>query len=221
MQRLFDIFFAVFAIIFLFPLLLIICIVLRFSGEGEIFYVQTRVGRYGKPIKILKFATMLKDSANLLSGTLTLRDDPRILPVGRILRKTKINELPQIFNVLMGDMSIIGPRPQTKECFECFETSAQSKLITVLPGLSGIGSIYFRDEELMMSNASNAKAFYTSHIMRYKGELETWYIDNWSLGLYFKLIFITLRVVITSENPVKVCNFKNIPKAPIELEQYF
>src|SRR5688572_28356572 len=109
MQRFFDIIFSLIAISILSPLLLIIIIVLRFTGEGEIFYMQDRVGVGGKLFGVFKFATMLKNSPQMGTGFLTTKDDPRVLPLGRLLRKTKLNEFPQIFNILIGDMSFVGP----------------------------------------------------------------------------------------------------------------
>src|SRR5690606_21086740 len=117
MQRFFDIVLASAALLVLAPLLLPITLILRFTGEGEVFYVQQRVGKNREFFGLYKFATMLKNSPNMSTGTVTVKDDPRVLPVGRFLRKTKLNELPQLFNVLKGDMSIIGPRPQTRRCF--------------------------------------------------------------------------------------------------------
>ena len=116
-----DLFFSGMALFFLAPLLLAIIVVLRMTGEGEVFFRQQRVGIGGKHFKLYKFATMLKDSPNMGTGTVTLTNDPRILPFGFVLRKTKINELPQLINVLKGDMSIVGPRPQTKRCFKVFK----------------------------------------------------------------------------------------------------
>ena len=92
--------------------------VLRLTGEGQVFFLQHRVGKGGKTFKLHKFATMLKNSPNMATGTVTIKDDPRILPMGRILRTTKINEVPQLINVIKGEMSIVGPRPQTQRCFD-------------------------------------------------------------------------------------------------------
>ena len=112
MQRLFDIIFSGIALVLLSPLLLPLMFILRVTGEGEIFFPQSRVGRGGKHFKLYKFATMLKDSPNMGTGTVTVKNDPRILPIGGFLRKTKVNELPQLINIFNGDMSVIGPRPQ-------------------------------------------------------------------------------------------------------------
>ena len=120
MVRFFDIFFSGLALIVLSPLLVPVVIILKFTGEGEVFYLQDRVGKDGKIFKLMKFATMLKDSPNMGTGTVTVKDDPRVLPFGKFLRKTKINELPQLLNILKGDISIIGWRPQTKKYYYLF-----------------------------------------------------------------------------------------------------
>ena len=172
MQRILDIVLAGGVLIFVSPIIVLVVFVLRFSGEGRNFFRQFRIGKNGKRIKILKFVTMVKDSPYIGTGTVTLKDDPRVLPFGKILRKTKINELPQLFNVLTGDMSVIGPRPQTQRCFDAFPIECQNEIITVAPGLSGLGSIFFRNEELMLDNANSADEFYNKIIMPYKGELE-------------------------------------------------
>ena len=109
MERFFDIFFSGLALLVLSPLLVPIVLILRFSGEGEIFFLQERIGKGGQVFKLFKFATMLKDSPNIGTGTVTMKGDPRVLPVGKFLRKTKINELPQLLNIFFGDTSVIGP----------------------------------------------------------------------------------------------------------------
>ena len=114
-MRFIDLCFSSLGLIILLPLFLAVAILLKFTGEGDIFYLQERIGLNGKTFFIIKFATMLRNSPNIGSGTITSKNDSRILPVGKILRKTKINELPQLLNVLFGDMSIIGPRPHV-EC---------------------------------------------------------------------------------------------------------
>jgi lipopolysaccharide/colanic/teichoic acid biosynthesis glycosyltransferase len=113
LKRIFDIVFSSIAILLVLPLFVPIIIILRFTGEGKVFYKQTRVGVDKKPFDLLKFSTMLENSSNMQGGDVTSANDPRVLPVGKILRKTKINELPQFFNILKGDMSLVGPRPTT------------------------------------------------------------------------------------------------------------
>ena len=126
LKRLFDLILSFIALFFLFPFFLIISIILLFTGEGEVFYLQERIGFKNKKFKIIKFATMIKDSPNIGTGSITLRDDPRVLPIGKILRKTKINELPQIFNVIIGNMSIVGPRPQMERDLDKFPKSTRN-----------------------------------------------------------------------------------------------
>ena len=217
MQRFFDIFFSGLALIVLSPLLVPIALFLRFSGEGEVFFAQQRVGLNGKKFNLLKFATMLMDSPNIGTGTVTVKNDPRILPLGRLLRKSKINELPQLLNILFGDMSVVGPRPQAPRCFEAFSSDVQSQIVKVRPGLSGIGSIIFRDEENLLHGASDPVIFYDTVIAPYKGELEKWYIDNQSLTNYFLIIFVTVWAVLSPGSRIIWRVFPSLPHPPKEL----
>ncbi len=219
MQRLLDILFSGVALLILAPLLVPIVILLRFTGEGEIFYVQQRIGRGGKMFGLLKFATMLKNSPNLGTGTVTVKNDPRVLPMGGFLRKTKINELPQLINILLGDMSIVGPRPQTQRCFDAFPKVSQIEIMKVRPGLSGIGSIFFRDEEDLMHAAKDPNRFYDEVIMPYKGALEEWYVRNASLSTYLLVIFVTAWVVIFPKSRIACSVFSGLPKPPAELPE--
>ena len=221
MQRFFDIIFSGLALIIFSPFLIPVSIILKFTGEGEVFYVQQRVGKDGKMFGLLKFATMLKDSANIGTGTVTVKNDPRVLPIGKFLRKSKINELPQLINILKGDMSIIGPRPQTEQCFFAFPKKSQELIIRVKPGLSGIGSIVFRDEENILDRSYiNKLKFYDSVIAPYKGELEQWYVRHQSLYTYFMLICLTVWVVLFSKSKIYNKIFPDLPKASNILEKY-
>lgn len=217
MQRLFDIIFSGIALLILAPLLVPIMILLRFTGEGEVFYVQQRVGANGRMFGLLKFATMLKNSPNIGTGTVTVKNDPRVLPMGGFLRKTKINELPQLINILVGDMSIVGPRPQDKRCFDVFPKDVQSEIVKVKPGLSGIGSIFFRDEEDLLHEVANPTRFYDEVIAPYKGALEKWYVNNATLTNYFLVIFVTAWVVIFPKSRIAWSVFKGLPVPPPEL----
>ena len=198
MQRLFDLLFSSLALLMLLPLLIPVIVILRFTGEGEVFFRQTRIGKNMKNFSLLKFATMLKNSEQIGAGTVTLKDDYRVLPVGKFLRKTKINELPQLFNILLGDMSIIGPRPLHNKQFSFYSTEDQSVIASTFPGLSGIGSIIFRDEEKILQNSSDPDMSYKEFITPEKARLEKWYVKNNSLFLYFKLIILTIVAVIFS-----------------------
>ncbi len=196
MTRLCDIVISSLALTILLPFLIPICIILRLTGEGEVFYKQERIGQNGVPFSLIKFATMMKESPQLGAGAFTITDDPRILPLGRILRKTKINELPQIINILIGDMSIVGPRPLMQKQFRFYEEDARRKIFSRRPGLTGIGSLVFRDEERFFDGSSNPEEIYRTKISPAKEILELWYAENSNLALYFFLIFMTALAVM-------------------------
>ena len=217
MTRALDIILSGLALVALTPLLLPLAVILRFTGEGEVFFVQSRVGRNGEHFGLYKFATMLKDSPNMGAGTVTLKDDPRVLPVGKFLRTTKINELPQLLNIFLGDMSIVGPRPQTRRCFDAFPELSQAAIMQVRPGLSGLGSIAFRGEEDMMDASSDPDRYYDDVIMPYKGLLEEWYVANESLSIYIKAILATAVVVLSPKSQIFWRIFEGLPVPPREL----
>ena len=219
MERFFDILFSGLALLALSPLLVPIVIILKCSGEGEVFFLQERIGKDGKLFKLFKFATMLKDSPNLGTGTVTMRGDPRVLPVGKFLRKTKINELPQLLNIFFGDMSVIGPRPLTIEQFGFYSNSIQAIIKQVRPGLSGVGSIIFRGEEEIMHDATASVDFYANVIAPYKGALEEWFVSNKSLYIYFVAIFVTAWAVLIPNSKIAWRVFKDLPEPPTELKQ--
>ena len=200
------------------PLLITIVIILKFTGEGEVFFLQERIGKDGKLFKLFKFTTMLKDSPNLGTGTVTMRDDPRVLPVGKFLRKTKINELPQLLNIFFGDMSIIGPRPLTTRTFDSYSETTQTVIKQVRPGLSGVGSIIFRGEENLMAGATASVDFYHNVIAPYKGALEEWFVANKSLYIYFLAIFTTVWAIVFSKTKIAWIVFKGLPEPPEELK---
>jgi len=215
MPRILDILLSVFTLLFLLPLFIPIVLILLLTGEGKVFYLQNRVGYKNKKFKIIKFATMLSNSPDIGSGSLTLKNDPRVLPFGSFLRKTKINELPQILNIIIGDLSIVGPRPQMQVDFEKYSDDVQKKIYNDRPGLTGIGSIIFRDEESLISAASENEDphdFYKRVIAPYKGELEMWYQSHRSLFLDFQLIFITAWVIIAPQTRLYEKWFKDLPK---------
>jgi len=214
MMRLCDVVLSLFAIVVLSPLLVPVVIILKLTGEHHVFYMQERIGIGGKPFGLLKFATMLEDSPNIGTGDITIRNDPRVLPFGRILRKTKINELPQLINVLKGDMSIIGPRPLTPKNFNYYSDKVKDVVGRIRPGLSGIGSIVFCNEETIIADSGmSPQEFYRQCISSYKGELEVWYYRNRGLILYFKLIILTVLVIIRPSIDVHKY-LKGIPSQP-------
>ena len=215
MPRIIDVLLALLALLVLLPFSIPIVVILLLTGEHKVFYLQTRVGYKNKRFKIIKFATMLSNSANIGSGSLTLKNDPRVLPFGSFLRKTKINELPQILNIIIGDLSIVGPRPQMQVDFEKYSDTVQKNIYNVRPGLTGIGSIIFRDEESLISLAAeneNPHNFYKRVIAPYKGELEMWYQSNNSFFLDLQLIFMTAWVIIFPQSKLYEKWFKDLPK---------
>lgn len=219
MDRFFDILFSAIALLLLSPLLVPTIVILRITGEGEVFFLQERIGKSGKKFKLFKFATMLKDSPNIGTGTVTMRDDPRVLPVGTFLRKTKINELPQLLNIFLGHMSFIGPRPLTMQTFTAYSENTQRLITQVRPGLSGVGSIIFRGEEEIMHGATASVDFYRSVIAPYKGALEEWFVSNRSLYIYFVAIFVTAWAVLIPSTKIAWRVFKDLPEPPSELKE--
>jgi len=214
-KRVMDIIFSMLALILLLPLFIPITLLLLFTGEGYVLYFQERLGYKNKPFQIWKFATMLKNSLQMGSGTITLKNDFRVTRVGKFLRKTKINELPQIINILKGDISFVGPRPLILSSFEVYSENIQSKIYNVKPGLTGVGSIIFRDEESLLSSIKDEDphTYYQKVIAPYKGELELWYRNNQSFIVDFKILIVTVWVVLFPKSKLISKSFKGIPKA--------
>jgi lipopolysaccharide/colanic/teichoic acid biosynthesis glycosyltransferase len=209
---------ALIAMTVILPVLIPVCIGLLLTGEHYVFYFQKRIGFKNRIFSIWKFATMLKDSPNIGTGIHTTREDPRVLPMGHFLRKTKINELPQIVNILKGDMSIVGPRPLVDKTFEPYPDHVKRTIYNVRPGLTGIGSIVFRDEERLLSETSlEPQVFYKNHISPYKGELELWYQGHLSFRTDFMLIFLTAWVIVRPESDLVYRVFRDLPVRPKEL----
>lgn len=195
-MRMIDVILSLTILIFLMPLFIIVVVILRFTGEGKVLYVQSRIGRYGRPFHIYKFATMLKDSPRIGSGSITAKNDPRILPVGKYLRASKVNELPQIINILKGDMALIGPRPHVERDLLGVSVETQALIQTVRPGLSGVASIIFRDEEKILQLFDDPRDIYDNYIAPCKARLEVWYVSNKNFLLDLVLIFCTIQVVL-------------------------
>lgn len=217
-KRFFDIVASLAALILLSPLLLIIILILRVTAEGEVFYGQKRIGFRNQPFRIWKFATMLKNSSNMGTGDITLRRDPRVTKIGSILRITKLNELPQLINILKGEMSFVGPRPLTERGFCLYSNYHQRHVYNVMPGLTGIGSIIFRDEELIISNSPlSPHECFEQVIMPYKGELEMWYQANQSFSTDFMLLLLTIWYVVNPQSNLVFRVFKDLPKRELQV----
>ncbi len=217
-KRLFDILFAIFWLALLSVPLLAIMLILKLTGEHKVWFLQERVGLHGRRFKVYKFATMRTDSEWTGNKDITLRNDPRVLPVGRYLRKGKINEVPQIINILIGDMSVVGWRPLMPKSFAYYPEHVQEKIINLKPGLTGIGSIVFRDEEAITASADKPpERVYKEDIAPYKGELELWYQDHQSLWLDLKIVLATGWAVISPGSRPHETWFQGLPPKPAGL----
>lgn len=212
-KRLIDLTISVVAFILLSPILIPIMLILRLTGEGYIFYYQKRIGYKKAYFDIWKFATMLKNSPSIGTGSITLRNDPRLLPLGKFLRMTKINELPQIINVLIGNMSIVGPRPLVDKTFNAYSEHVKEHVYDSKPGITGIGSIVFRDEEQLISASDlEPHQFYKEVVAPHKGELEMWYQNHKSVITDLLIIFLTAWVIIFSKSELVYKVFPDLPK---------
>ena len=193
---------------------------LRLTGEGEVFYLQERLGKNGRPFQLIKFATMLKVSPSIGSLEITVQNDPRVLPVGGFLRKTKLNEIPQLINIFIGDMSFVGPRPQTRTNFDFFPPETQATIASLRPGLTGIGSIVFRDEEWIVENSEKTyEACYREDIGPHKGELERWYKTHQGIVTYLSIVFVTLWVVLRPRSMIFRRIWPSLPPLPLSLRR--
>jgi len=212
-KRIFDFIFSLLAILILSPIFIIISILLVLTGEHEVFYWQERIGFRNKTFRILKFATMLKNSPNMGHGDVTVRKDPRITSVGRFLRMTKINELPQLYNILIGEMSFVGPRPLVRAGFERYSDEMRGKVYNVKPGLTGIGSIVFRDEELIITQSPlPPHECYRDVILPYKGALELWYQQHQSFYTDMMILFLTAWYILFPSSRLVYKVFPTLPQ---------
>lgn len=195
MIRLLDIIFSTLGIIILLPLFLIICLIIKADSKGGCFFIQERIGKGGKPFGILKFRTMRcgADADGLLTiGT----HDRRITRVGSFLRKTKIDELPQLWNVLKGEMSIVGPRPEVEK-YVLLYTEEQRRVLSVRPGITDYASIEYVNENEILSQASDPDRAYIEKVMPHKIKLSMRYLEHYCVSEYLKIIFLTLKKIIS------------------------
>jgi len=217
MLRALDIFFSILGILVLGVFILGAAIINFCTGEHKVLYYQSRVGKGGKDFKLFKLATMVENSPDLPGGLVTAANDPRVLPFGRFLRRTKVNELPQLFNILRGDMSFVGPRPQTRPHYSLYSQEQRIVIDSMSPGLTGVGSLFFRNEEDILSSFDgDAERFHDEVITPYKGDLEIWFAQNMSLKLYLLIIFLTAASII-NRNFFTIKYFKGLPVPPREL----
>lgn len=200
LKRIFDILVSGTALLVLSPILLVVIAILKVTGEREAFYFQERVGFLGKIIYVTKFVTMVKNAPNMGTQDITLKNDPRVLPIGKFLRKSKLNEVPQLWDVFVGTISLVGWRPLMPKGFADYPQWVQEKIVNVKPGLTGIGSLVFRDEEAIIARAQeegrDLRQCYREDIMPFKGELESWYVDHASLWTDLKIVLATAIAVL-------------------------
>ena len=194
MIRLFDILFSTIGLLLLSPLFLVIYIIIIIESKGGGFYSQTRVGKNGIPFAIYKFRSMRTDADK--HGLITVGGrDPRITRIGYYIRKYKIDELPQLWNVLVGDMSLVGPRPEVQKYVDLY-TEEQRKVLSVRPGITDYASIEYVDENILLAKSDDPDRTYIEVVMPAKIVLNMKYINNKSLKEYFKIIFLTLAKIV-------------------------
>ncbi len=210
-KRFFDFIFSLAGLILLSPLLIPVMIILLLTGEHEVFYFQKRVGYKNREFAIWKFATMLKNSPSMGTGEITLRNDPRVTKFGKFLRITKINELPQLINVLLGNMSLVGARPLMKKSFDHYSDEVKQVVYNTPPGITGIGSVIFRDEEKIISDSKDIHAAYRD-IFCYKGELEKWYQQHFGFYTDLMILFLTAWHIFFAKSSLVYKVFPSLPK---------
>lgn len=194
MIRLFDILFSVLGLILLSPIFIVLYIIIRTGSKGGAFYVQERIGKDGRPFMLYKFRTMHVGADS--EGLLTIgKDDNRITRVGYFLRKTKIDELPQLLNVLKGDMSLVGPRPEVRKYVDLY-TEEQRKVLSVRPGITDYASIEYVNENELLSKANDPDRVYIEEVMPDKIKLNMKYLEHYTMQEYFRIIFLTLKSLI-------------------------
>ena len=191
-KRAFDILCSFLGLAVLSPVLLVVSVLVAVTSPGGVFFRQERIGKDGRPFRIFKFRSMRKDNAGL---KITTGNDSRITPVGRFLRKSKIDELPQLINVLVGDMSFVGPRPEVADYVNLY-TPYQRQVLLVRPGITGLASIRFRNENDLLTASDDPNRTYVEQIMPRKIDLDLEYIPHASVLYDIKLIFQTFAVVI-------------------------
>ena len=194
LKRCFDIFASFFGIIFFSPILIICAILVGCGSKGGVFFRQVRVGKNGKEFRIFKFRTMVVD-AEAKGMQITVGEDKRITKVGKFLRKTKLDELPQLFNVLVGQMSFVGPRPEVPKYVDMY-TKYQRNVLRIRPGITELASIVYRDENEVLAQSDNPEETYINEVMQKKLELNMEYMQKMGLFYDIKLIFKTFLAIL-------------------------
>lgn len=185
-----DLLVAIFAILVFLPFMLLFTLIIVATDFGSVFYFQQRIGKHGKPFKLIKFRTMKRDSDK--HGLLTIGNDKRITTFGNFARKYRIDELPQLLNVLFGNMSLVGPRPEVAKYVNLY-TTQQKSILAIKPGLTDIASIIYRHENEILSKQLNAEQYYISIIIPRKIKLNGIYVSKYNICTYFFILFLTFR----------------------------
>ncbi len=194
MIRFFDIIFSIIGLVILSPIFIVLYLLIRIESKGGGFYSQERIGKNGKPFKLYKFRSMRIGSDK--KGLITIGEkDNRITKTGFILRKYKLDELPQLWNVFIGDMSLVGPRPEVKKYTDLY-TEGQKQVLQVRPGITDWASIKYVDENKILGEAKDPDEAYVNLIMPNKIKLNMVYIQHQTLGEYFKIIFTTFKEIV-------------------------
>jgi lipopolysaccharide/colanic/teichoic acid biosynthesis glycosyltransferase len=192
--RFYDILFSAIGLILLSPLFLIFWLLIKLGSKGPGFFIQERIGKDGKPFGLYKFRSMRTDSEN--EGLITIgTHDHRITRIGHFIRKYKFDELPQLLNVLKGDMSLVGPRPEVKKYTDMY-TDEQRKVLSVRPGITDYASIEYVNENELLSKADDPEQMYIEKVMPDKIKLNMKYLEHYTVGEYFKIIFLTFKSLV-------------------------
>ena len=202
--RTLDIFISLVALAILSPVLMILAGAISLTGEGDILFFQERCGLGGKKFNLIKFATMRRDSESYGAGLFTEQNDPRLLPLGQLLRRSKLNELPQLFNVIRGDMSLVGWRPLVESTFLRATSMSTHGVFDVMPGLTGIASIFFKDEEAVLANSVDRNSDYFGSMLPKKILLDEWWVKHRTLWNYLVILFLTIYVLLIPGKKVPI-----------------
>jgi len=189
-KRIFDEVAVLSGLLLIWPGFVLIFLLIKLTSPGPVLYAQTRVGLQGRLFRLYKFRSMVP-GADELGSSVTVRGDARITPVGRFLRRTKLDELPQLWNVLIGDMSLVGPRPEVPEIVEHY-TPAMRRILDVRPGITSVASLHFRDEENILATFDNPDRVYTAALVPFKILLAMAHVDQQSLWFDLKILIMTI-----------------------------
>ncbi len=195
LKRLFDLFFSIVGLVFLSPVLLLVALWIKLDSKGPVFFKQKRVGQFGREIDVYKFRSMVID-ADKKGLKITIGKDSRITKSGHFIRKYKIDELPQLINVLNGTMSLVGPRPEVQEYIDVYPENVKEKVLSVKPGITDYASIEFKNENSMLDGAQDPHSVYINKILPIKQHYYLKYVDEQSMCLDVKLILKTIIAII-------------------------